>query len=316
MPRSPLDTESFRRLQAWWLDLPLSYRVNTALYLLGAVGIVVVLFNLIGGDDNPRETRVAAGLSATTTTSRIGVTTTRFVPASTSTTVPGATTTTAAPAAASGGTSGGGTAGVSSGGGGGTSGGTSDGGASGGGGGGDGGGGGGGGGGGDGGGGSNPTTTTTALVCRNSTDARCGFFYWDPQPINQAPQIGPSLGMTAAPVAGQAVTFSVTVSEPDHSLANACALWTFGDGTTSGSCPTPPCTFGGKFGPWTPPDRPPAGMRTFSVQHTYANPGSYTLMFELESRDSCEDPYGTTRGLSFGRWPVVVAAPTTTTRGT
>lgn len=112
-------------------------------------------------------------------------------------------------------------------------------------------------------------------------------------------------------VAGQNAAFSVTVTEPDHGLSNACGTLDFGDGVSSGTCQEPPCS--GKYGPWTPPTPPAGGTRTFSFQHTYAAPGAYTVIFKIESRDNCEDPYGTRYGLTFTRWNIVVAATPTGT---
>ena len=308
MSRSPLDNERFHRLQGWWSELPLSYRVNTALYLLGAVGILVVLFNVLTGDDDPRQTQVAAGVSATTTTLRGGPTTTRLNAATTSSTVGESTTTVAAAGSAAPSS---GAAAPSSGGGGGTGGAGTGGGGSGG------GGSGGGAGGGGGGGGPDPTTTTTALVCRNSTDPRCGFFRWDPEPSNQFPVVSDFVILGSRTV-GQVVTIGVTVAEPDHALANACGVMNFGDNTPNGfqgNCEPRPCPE--QYGPWTPPAPGTGGTRTFVFQHIFTSPGEKTLAFQLESREYCNDPYGTTQGTSTKIGHVTISPPTTTsTTGT
>jgi hypothetical protein len=334
MSRRPLNDEQSRmqRLQAWWLELPLSYRVNTLLYLLGALALVVLLSTLLTGNDKPRQIQVGAGVSPTTSTTfrGLGVTTTRVAGASTSTTTPGGTTTTLNAAASalggagltsgggggagltSGGGGGGGGAAASGGGGGGggtSGGGNTSGGGSTGGGGGDGAGSSGGGGGG--GGGTPPTTTTTLPPCRNSTDARCGFFYWDPAPSNQFAELGDFMLTPSSPTVGQPVTITITVNEPDHGLSNACGTMTFGDNTSQGNCPPPPCP-SNRFGPWTPPARPAGGTRTFSFQHTYSTPGSMRVVFQFDSRDDCHDPYGTAPGSSIKQGQIMVAPAGTT----
>ena len=314
MSRSPLDGDQnkIERLQTWWLQLPLSYRVNTLLYLLGAFALVILLVNLLTGDDDPRQTRVAAGVSATTTTFRgLGATTTRLNAPSPSTTVGGTTTTIQAAGAATpaGGqsTGGGGTSGGSGGGGGSVGGsGTGGGGGSGG------GGGGSGGGGGDG--GSDTTqptvqqTTTTTAPCRNSTESRCGTRRWDPEPAeNQFPVVQNIMAAPGTPTVGQVVSFTVTVTELDHTLVNACGILSFGDNTSQpqGNCQPRPCD--AQFGPWTPPSRSP-GSRTFTFQHIYTTPGDFDLRFQLESRDNCWDPYGTALGASTKTGHLTVAA--------
>jgi hypothetical protein len=143
------------------------------------------------------------------------------------------------------------------------------------------------------------------LTCRNSTDVRCGFFHWDPPPPNQMPTIGPMNMTPASPTAGQTVKIEVTVNEGDHALNNACATLRWGDGITSGSCPQPPCITD-RYGPWDPPPRPSGGTRTFTFEHVYASPGSYDILFEVESRDDCRDPYGTVHGSISAPGRVVV----------
>ncbi|MDQ3980179.1 MAG: hypothetical protein M3314_11595 [Actinomycetota bacterium] len=313
MSRNPLDRERFHRLQGWWSELPLSYRVNTVLYLLGALGIIVVLVNVMTGDDDPRQTQVAAGMSVTTTTSfrGIGPTTTRLNAPTTSSTVADGTTTTVASVAQSG-VVGGGAGASSSGGGGGTGGGGAGGGGTGA-------GGSGGGGGGDGGGGgsgnTDPSTAPTdPPTCGNSTDPRCGRHSWDPPPaVNQFPAYDEHFVVIGSRTVGQPVTIGVSVREPDHSLANACGVMNFGDGSPSqftGNCQPRPCPE--RYGPWTPPT-PSPGNRTFVFQHTYTSPGEKVLTFQLESRDDCWDPYGTLLGTSIRTGKLVILVPGTTT---
>jgi hypothetical protein len=115
------------------------------------------------------------------------------------------------------------------------------------------------------------------------------------------------------PTVGQLVTITVTVNEPDHALTNACGVLSFGDSTPngfSGNCAPRPCP--DRYGAWTPP-APSAGTRTFVFQHTYASPGQKSLAFQLESRDDCLDPYGTTLGTSTKTGALSVSVPPTTT---
>src|SRR5436853_160739 len=70
MAMTPDDSEGpqLRRLQDWWLRLPLSYRVNALLYFLGACFMVFLLTSLLSGGDTPRQIQVGAGNPSTTTT--------------------------------------------------------------------------------------------------------------------------------------------------------------------------------------------------------------------------------------------------------
>jgi hypothetical protein len=327
-----------RRLQEWWLQLPLSYRVNALLYFLGACALLFLLVNVLSGGGKPRQIEVGAGVVPTTTTisgakaktpgsSGGSGSTSTAGPGATTTTRPGATTSSIAggapaivsaltPGAGStggGSTGGGGAATAGSGSGGGGSGGGSGGGGSGG------SGGGGGGGGGVGGGGTSestppspgggttastapPTTPPTTAPpppgppdCHNSTDARCGTFRWDPPPTNQAPVIDPIAADATLPAYEQTITFSVKVTEPDHSLDGACATMSFGDGFSQGSCPTPPCGTT-RYGPWQTPAPSPPGSHVFTFQHKYdrqSDPKAFIVTFRMESRSDCYDPYGT-----------------------
>lgn len=310
------DVSQLRRLQDWWLSLPLSYRVNALLYLLGACALLFLVTTLFSGDEKPRQIQVGAGVAASTTTTKASgsTVTTRAgsntsAGGSTTSTRPGASTTSTAPgsagAATGAGSGGGGAAGGGSGGGGSGGGGSSDGGDT-------------GGGGGDGGGGSDTTsppggdgsdttqptsppggngsTTTTPPPppCRNSTDPSCGPFRWDPAPTNRAPTIDISY-VPALPTYDQLITFTVTVTEPDHSLSSACGTMDFGDGVSEGGCPLPPCA-PTRYGTWATPAAGGADTKTFTFKHSYARqnePRAFTVTFKLESRSDCYDPYGT-----------------------
>jgi hypothetical protein len=142
-----------------------------------------------------------------------------------------------------------------------------------------------------------PAPTTTTLVCRNSSDPRCGPFRWEPDPGPNQPLTVDITYEPSSPRAGETVTFHVTARDPDASqFPQMCSF--FGDG--SGPCisgvkgassdPSAPdyepyC--GPMYGPWTPPVRPgqeslgnPPGS---GVPHTYANAGTYLVRFSFDS---------------------------------
>src|SRR2546423_12059532 len=88
MGMNPDDSEvpQLRRLQDWWLQLPLSYRLNALLYFLGACFMVFLLTVLLGGGDTPRQIQVGAGVatSSSTSTSRPAATVPTSAPGSSS----------------------------------------------------------------------------------------------------------------------------------------------------------------------------------------------------------------------------------------
>jgi hypothetical protein len=168
-------------------------------------------------------------------------------------------------------------------------------------------------------------TTTTSLVCRNSTDPRCGPFRWDPDP-------GPNQPMTVSvrftpshPHVGEPVTFFVTADDPDGGWywgvsqdfgdpKGAVAI----DGSSFDPENQPNYCADAKYGPWTPP---PKQRQTSTlgnppergVSHTYAAPGTYTVRFAFRTDSTAcglHEPYG-----SFGEesLQVVVQGSTTTT---
>jgi hypothetical protein len=277
MAKNPADPDfqQARRMQDWWLRLPLSYRVNALLYFLGACALVFLFTTILSGGGNSGGVQVGAGITTPTTagtratatgptssqpasTSSSGPTTT----GSSSTTVKGATTTTRAGTETTGATVGPGpttstTKGVPA-----TVGTTTP---------------------------PPSSTTTTTQPCRNSTLPVCGPFHWDPTPNNQPIGVG-IVASPASPHTGDQVTFTVTVTDPDHTVGT-CATMDFGDQTPlQGSCPSPPCA--ARYGAW---DLPPAGVantHTFTYMHTYAVAQSYFPSFYVDDRNDCQDPYG------------------------
>ncbi len=267
------DDQGSRRLQDWWLELPLSYRVNALLYFLGACALLFLVTTLFSGDDEPRQIEVGAGVTvpASTTTSRVGFPTS--APATVPTTVATSSTsagpsttsapaTTAPPPAAPAGPSPTASPDTTS----------------------------------------SPATqaptTSPPAPCRNSLESRCGDFSWDPSPgTNEALTIS-VVPRPGNPKPGEAVSFDVTVRDPDHVVSENCAEVAWGDGIVhSAPCiPQPGCP--AVFGPWTPPSRVP-GELTKTYTHTYQGTGQFTVRFTFRSwsTDRCAglDPYASER---------------------
>ena len=142
-----------------------------------------------------------------------------------------------------------------------------------------------------------PTTTTAraapAKPCRNSYDAACGPFRWDPDPGPNQP-----LTVTVSPPSqlvkpGDEMNFHVVADDPDAKIDRDCVVSEFGDGQTGGSCP-PPAACPPPYGPWTPPARVHDHYE-LDIKHKYATaqPNPYTASFRLQSHRFCNpDPYG------------------------
>ncbi|MGH9277320.1 MAG: hypothetical protein ACRD12_04340 [Acidimicrobiales bacterium] len=293
MLNNPPDNEASqtRRLQGWWLELPLSYRVNALLYLGGGLLAVFLLVTLLaGGDSKPRQIQVGAGANGPTTTAAVRPNPvpapTVGVSTSSSSSTTGPTTSTTRPvlqfsgpasaASSGGGTASGGSGGSSSGGGG------------------------------SGGGAAEETTSTTdapatttssisITPCRNSQESRCGDFSWDPAPAQNQPLNVTVNVKTPNPKVGQPVLFEVTVIDPDHAVGLYCSRVSFGDGATADDpCTPPPPGCPPHYGPWTPPNRE-NGTFTHQYTHTYQGATTFraTFMFRSWSADRCLelDPY-------------------------
>jgi len=127
-------------------------------------------------------------------------------------------------------------------------------------------------------------------VCHNSTDSACGAFRYEPAPGgNQALSI--DVSPTSAR-AGEAVTFHITVRDPDDQLSDYCSLVSFDadpGATFRGGCAPPECPTA--YGPWTPPAAA-AGQVSKDYTHTYSSPGTYSIFIKFVSGNGrCNDPY-------------------------
>jgi hypothetical protein len=248
-----------------WQRLPLGYRINACVYVLAFIALVGLLAQVVSGDGGkPRQVEVASRASTTTRPKATTTTTTKAPPVTVPTTA-APTTAAPAPSSGSGSSAGSGSGGSNS---------------------------------------AQPPGTTpipglpVTSNCQDSTDPDCGSFSWSPAPSANKPiliSIQPS-------VAGNLVTFSVDVSDGDHSVGDNCAVIDFGDGVSQ-QLPCQPLNCPATFGPWTPPAAVP-GHAVFSYSHTYA-PGNYLATFEFHSdRDRCPDPYG-----NYGQGALEIGVP-------
>jgi hypothetical protein len=155
------------------------------------------------------------------------------------------------------------------------------------------------------------TTTTrpeaapaAAPVCRNSFDARCGPFRWDPAPGPNEALTGKVQNDPEQATAGVPVNLKVLAEDPDSKI-DRCAIVDWGDGTSSEPCPPPPsCQT--PHGPWAPPARIKDTVEA-TFTHTYEQPGEYTPSFRYQSPITCEpNPYGGV-ATSFGHVSVTPA---------
>lgn len=276
-PRRSLENQLDDRGRAraaaeWWRSLTAGWRLNIGLYALAAIALVALVVSVAtGGGQKPKQVEVATQARPTTTPPTLPRPTTTLPAATTTTVTP---TTVGGPATTAAPAVGGRTATTRA---------TT--------------------------GGAPATTTTTAPpVCRNSTDPRCGDFRWDPLPNNQPLTVNVSFS-PAAPKAGDSVTFTVEVSDPDHAVTSNCAVVEYGDGYSEPPAPCPVPTCGPAHGPWDPPAAQP-GTQRFTYSHIYAAAGSYTARFvfhtDKDTRCPQPDPYGNTQAADKG---VVVVAP-------
>lgn len=129
-----------------------------------------------------------------------------------------------------------------------------------------------------------PTTSTTRAPgtdpCRNNNgNPDCGEFRWASNPGANAPLEFTVTHSPAQPKAGQQVTFTVRVVDPDATPINDCG--SDFDGNQGGGCAhTMECAL--NYGAWDVPARQ-RGEATFTYTHTYTSPGSKTATFYAES---------------------------------
>jgi hypothetical protein len=146
-----------------------------------------------------------------------------------------------------------------------------------------------------------PTTTrlratTTSLVCRNSTDPRCGEFRWDPDPGPNAPLTVQVTFAPSNPKAGETVEIRVVTDDPDAPRLSGWGCGpSFGDGPGP-ACVTGLCASDGQpYGPWTPPARA-ALHHEETLSHVYADAGTFTFtVHRVSSEGDCKwppNPYG------------------------
>lgn len=125
-----------------------------------------------------------------------------------------------------------------------------------------------------------PAGTAPAPVCRNSTDPRCGPFRWDGVVANQ----GMTLDLRwspANPEIGQAVTFTLTASDPDAPADGFFQSYGFGDGGALIADDFPEeCD---RYGPWSLP-APKPGRWVATYTHTYSRTGTFQAWFTRSSR--------------------------------
>ena len=131
-----------------------------------------------------------------------------------------------------------------------------------------------------------PATTTT-LACRNSGEPACGPFRWDPPLPPDKPLIVAVSVSPPSPRAGDAVTFRVTVDDPDGNqlVSRDLGVADYGDGTpVTGVAAHRDCLQ--LYGTHTPP-APVAVHEEVTFQHVYAAPGTYTATFTYRSLGDC-----------------------------
>jgi len=142
-----------------------------------------------------------------------------------------------------------------------------------------------------------PKGSTPTTVCRNSYDAACGPFSWDPDPGPNQPITGGITSNQQTP--GAKVTFTVTGDDPDAAPLQECNV-DFGDGQGYHCDPRPavdPSYCPKQYGPWTPPAKNDGKLNSV-WDHTYATPGTYHVIFEVRSAmQDCNNPYASTAKL-------------------
>ncbi|HZN13947.1 MAG TPA: hypothetical protein VFB78_06760 [Acidimicrobiales bacterium] len=130
------------------------------------------------------------------------------------------------------------------------------------------------------------TTTTRSTVpdrCRNNNgDDSCGPFHWASDPGANAPLTFEITFAPAHPVAGQEVTFTVKVVDPDATPIRSCGD-AYDDQPTFaavGCVHTMECA--ANYGAWDVPPKQ-RGEATFTYKHAFVSAGEHTAEFHAES---------------------------------
>ena len=167
------------------------------------------------------------------------------------------------------------------------------------------------------------TTSTTAPApeCRNSHDAACGPFRWDPKPDNGPLTVKVTV-VTPHPTEGEPVQLKIVLDDPDARIDTGClTTQSFGDDSLSSSCHADyaPCQEPRRYGPWEPPAKRP-DHHEMIITHTYGA-GTFAATFGYYSMGlSCivafpegGDPYGS-RGTGTVTFTVAPATQSTPDR--
>ncbi|MBV8982314.1 MAG: hypothetical protein JO086_15535 [Acidimicrobiia bacterium] len=135
---------------------------------------------------------------------------------------------------------------------------------------------------------------TPTSTCHNSYDPSCGAFSWQPAPDPNQPITGQVTPSNTTVHVGDKVTFTLTGTDPDASPLQECNV-DFGDGQGYHCDPRPsidPSYCPPQYGPWTPPAKQQGTLTDPPLDHTYAQPGTYDVVFNVRSAmQDCNNPY-------------------------
>ena len=121
--------------------------------------------------------------------------------------------------------------------------------------------------------------TTTVVACRNSTDAACGAFRFEPQPGTDRPMTVEVVAERAPVGVDGEIVFTLTLNDPDR-VSYGSSLFDYGDSGSGDSS----VEMWKKFGAWDPPRREAAhATEVLRIRHTYASSGTYTASFAFDA---------------------------------
>ncbi|MBV9411333.1 MAG: hypothetical protein JO148_07040, partial [Acidimicrobiia bacterium] len=139
-----------------------------------------------------------------------------------------------------------------------------------------------------------PNDSPSTTVCRNSYSPACGPFSWQPPPDQNQPITGQVTADNTTVRVGDKVTFTVTGMDPDAAPLQECNI-DFGDNQGYHCDPRPaidPSYCPPQYGPWTPPAKNQGTINDSSINHTYQQPGTYQVTFNVRSAmQECNNPY-------------------------